>query len=346
MITASRITKVAFAAGTGATLLLAAMIFFGSGELSRFDAPLTAYAIATLFAAFGVTYRYAMWLQRPPTWRYFKAGWMLFLRPSRLVRNLGRFVVLLWEDIVAQRFIERRSVKRWLAHMGIAWGCILAFLITFPLSWGWIQFLPASNATDYAVVVMGIPALTFDPHGWLGWVFFNWLNISAVLLLFGIGLAMHRRMFDRGAQAVQSLGADFVPLFLLFSVAVTGLMLTASERLMAGSHFSFLSLLHAFTVVMLLLYLPFGKLFHVIQRPAQLGVAYYKEQGARGPQQVCPRSGVAFHSQMHHDDLVATLHEVGYDFGAHQELAPEEKIRVFALSQMAVLGEEGFVASS
>ena len=338
--------KIAFSGAICAALALAGMIYFGSGELTRFDPPLAAYAIATIFAAFGVTYRYAMWIQRPMTWRYFSASWKLFLRPSRIFGNVGKLVVLFWDDIVIQKFIEKRSSQRWFAHMGIAWGCILAFLITLPLSWGWIQFLPAQNATDYAVVFMGVTVLTFDPKGPIGFIFFNWLNFSAVLLLFGIALAMHRRMFDRGAQAVQSIGADIIPLFLLFSVAITGLMLTASEHLMQGSHFSFISMMHAFTVVVLLLYLPFGKLFHVIQRPAQIGVAYYKDEGQRGPQAICPRSGVAFQSKMHHDDLAQTLKEVGYEFGDHQDLSPQEKVRVYALSQLAVLGEDGFVGAS
>ncbi len=332
----------AFSAAIG----LAALIFFGSGELSRFDPPLAAYAIATVFAAFGVTFRYAMWLQRPTTWKYFKASWRLFLRPKQILPNMVRLVVLLWENIVIQKFIEKRSHQRWFAHMGIAWGCILAFMITLPLSWGLIQFLPAPNASDYAVVFMGVTVLTFDPKGPIGFIFFNWLNFSAVLLLVGIALAMHRRMFDRGAQAVQSIASDIIPIFLLFSVAITGLMLTASEHLMGGSHFSFISILHAFTVVLLLLYLPFGKLFHVIQRPAQIGVAYYKEEGRNGPQAICPRSGLAFQSKMHHDDVATTLRDLGLDFGDHQDLSPQEKIRTYALSQLAVLGEEGFVGSA
>jgi hypothetical protein len=48
------------------TLLLGAAIVVGSRNLSRFDAALVAYTFASLFAAFGLTYRYSMWLQRPP----------------------------------------------------------------------------------------------------------------------------------------------------------------------------------------------------------------------------------------------------------------------------------------
>lgn len=338
-----RLTKsqtIAFGSGAIVSLLVVAAIYLGSGQLSRFDTPLAAYAGATVFAAFAMAYRYTMWVQRPPTWRYFKATWKLFLRPRSLVRNVVKLFGLLFTNIVVQKFIERRSKSRWLAHMCLAWGCLLAFAITVPLSWGWVQF--GTDQGNYVVEVMGLRQFSFPPHSVLGFLIFNGLNISAVLVLVGVGIAMHRRMFDHGAQAVQSLAGDLIPLFLLFAVAVTGLMLTASYRLMGGQSFSFLSLLHAFTVVILLLYMPFGKLFHVIQRPAQLGVAYYKEEGIKGPQAICARSGQPYQSLMHHDDLVAVMKEIDFDFGDHQNLSPQEKRKLIALNQTAALGQHPF----
>lgn len=325
-----------FSATVSALLVLGA-IFVGSGHFTRFDTPLAAYAAATIFATFAMTYRYAMWVQRPPTWSYFKATWKLFLRPRRLVANLVKLVGLMFNNIILQKFISHRSPGRWVAHMCMAWGCLIAFAITFPLSWGWVQF--GVDHSQYVVEFMGRRQFTFPPHSITGWMFFNGLNISAVLVLIGVAVAMHRRIFDRGAQSVQSFGADLIPLFLLFAVSVTGLMLTASYRYMGGQNFSFLSLLHAFTVIVLLLYMPFGKLFHVIQRPAQLGVAYYKEEGMRGPKAVCARSGFEYQSKMHHDDLVAVMKEIGYDFGDHQDLSPEEKRKLVAISQTSVLGD-------
>lgn len=324
---------IALSAGFAAATAVLAGIYFGSGQLTRFDTPLAAYAAATVFAAFAIAYRYTMWIQRPPTWRYFVAGWRLFLKPTRLIPNLLKLSGLLWNQIVAQKFIGKRSPQRWAAHLCLAWGCLLAFAITFPLSWGWVQFGVADNGRDYMVEFMGMRQFAFPPDGIIGFFMFNGLNISAVLVLTGVGLAMHRRLFDRGAQAVQTLANDFIPLFLLFAVSITGLMITASYKLMGGENFAFLSLLHAFTVVVLLLWLPFGKLFHVIQRPAQLGVAYYKEEGLRGSQAVCARSGVTYMSQMHRDDLVAVMKELDIDFGGHQDLSPAEKRRLVALSQ-------------
>lgn len=329
--------------GFAASGLVVCAILLGSGGLVRFDTPLAAYAAATVFAAFAIAYRYTMWIQRPPTWHYFRAGWRLFLRPSRLLPNLIKLAGLLWSQIIAQRFIEKRSRQRWAAHMCLAWGCLLAFAITFPLSWGWVQFGVADNGKDYVVEFMGTRQFAFPPDSVLAFFMFNGLNISAVLVLTGVALAMHRRLFDRGAQAVQTLANDLIPLFLLFAVSVTGLMITASYKLMGGENFAFLSLLHAFTVVILLLWLPFGKLFHVIQRPAQLGVAYYKEEGAGGDQAVCVRSGEPYMSQLHHDDLAGVMRELGIDFGGHQDLSPEEKRKLIALNQAASIQGQPFV---
>lgn len=335
----ARPQALALTGGVLVGLAVLAGIYFGSGRLTRFDSPLAAYAAATVLAGFAFAYRYLMWVQRPPTWRYFVASWKLFLRPRKLIRNLVRLVVLLFENIVVQKFIDRRGHTRWIAHMGMAWGCLLAFAITFPLSWGWVQFGVAPDGVNYQVEFMGMPQFQFDPYGPIGFLFFNGLNISAFLILTGIGFAMHRRVFQHGAQAVQTLENDLIPLVLLFAVSITGLMITASYKLMGGAHFSFISLLHAFTVIVLLLWMPFGKLFHVVQRPAQLGVAYYKEEAGAGPTVECPRSGVAYQSKLHHDDLVEVMREVGQDFGPHQDVSPETKRKLIAMNQLAAMDE-------
>ena len=87
-------------------------------------------------------------------------------------------------------------------------------------------------------------------------------------------------MRDRGAQAVQSFAMDFFPLIVLFAISITGLALTVSQAWLRGASYSFLAILHAITVIAGLLFLPFGKFFHIFQRPAQLGVKLYQEAGA------------------------------------------------------------------
>ena len=68
-----------------ATLLLIAGVFVGSRNLQNFDAALVPYLVGTLFAAFAIVYRYVVWLQRPPTWRFFKR----FVPPLLLGWTMG-----------------------------------------------------------------------------------------------------------------------------------------------------------------------------------------------------------------------------------------------------------------
>ncbi|MEW4568497.1 hypothetical protein AB1L88_11575 [Tautonia sp. JC769] len=89
-------------------------------------------------------------------------------------------------------------------------------------------------------------------------------------------------MREHGAAAVQQFGEDFLPLILLFAISVTGLMLTACYTRMKGYAYEFLTILYAITVSFTLLWLPFGKFFHIFQRLAQLGVGVYKDVGRRG----------------------------------------------------------------
>src|SRR5262249_48802840 len=57
---------------TMVTALLIASIVVGSRNLRHFDAALVVYTFAVIFATFGVTYHYAVWLQKPPTKRYWQ----------------------------------------------------------------------------------------------------------------------------------------------------------------------------------------------------------------------------------------------------------------------------------
>ena len=215
-------------------------------------------------------------------------------------------------NIVAQRFIEKRSPLRWAAHWCLAWGCVLAAAVTFPLSFGWMHFETAGAALErYQAFVFGVHVFSFALDSPLAPLVFNVLDISAVLVIAGVTLALWRRGRDRGALAVQQFGDDLLPLVLLFAVSITGVFLTVSTHLMRGLHYVFLSQLHAVTVIFTLLYLPFGKFFHIFQRPAQLGVAFYREAGAKGEAALCARCGEPFASRLHVDDLKQVERELG-----------------------------------
>jgi len=161
------------------------------------------------------------------------------------------------------------------------------------------------------------------------------------MVLLGVGLAMWRRTRDRAALAVQQLADDLVPLLLLFAVSITGVFLTLSTHLMRGVRYGFLSELHAVTVIFTLLYLPFGKFFHVFQRPAQLSLKFYKEEGARGGAAACARCGAAFATKMHVADLKEVEGALGIRYavagGVHyQDVCPACRRKMLALAQDAL----------
>src|SRR5690606_2070767 len=226
--------------------ILAVLIVVGSRNLQHFDAALVGYTFATLFAAFGITYRYSMWLQRPPTKMYWRRGWQVFfLRPQFLLTNLKEFVRRVTVEFVANRFIWRRGKARWGAHWLIMWGCLIAVAITFPLVFGWIHFetLP-EDISWYRAFVFGFPTFAFPADSIFAFMMFHGLVWSSFLVIGGVMLAMRRRMIDHGAAAVQQFSEDFLPLILLFAISVTGLMLTASYTWMMGYAFDFLAILH------------------------------------------------------------------------------------------------------
>jgi hypothetical protein len=328
--------------GLAVAFLLIAGIFAGSRGLRDFDPALVSYAGASVLAGFGLGYRYAMWLRRPPTRLYWFRGWHIFLRPRRLPRNVAHLALIFWNNVVLQRFIERRSHLRWSAHWFLAWGCLLAAAVTFPLSFGWVRFESAPNNQEiYRSFVFGIPMGSFHLGTIAAETTFNILDIAAVMVMIGVFFALWRRGRDHGAWSVQQFSNDMLPLILLFAISITGVFLTISTHLMRGIYYGFLSQLHAITVILTLLYLPFGKFFHIFQRPAQLGVDFYKQEGAGGPQALCHRCGQPFTSQMHVTDLKTIQAELGINYrladGTHyQDICPVCRRKNLALTQDAL----------
>ncbi|MEP7010060.1 MAG: MFS transporter [Acidobacteriota bacterium] len=310
-------------AGSVATLItgfLVAGIVVGSRNLQHFDPALVVYTFATVFATWGVAYHYAVWLQKPPTQMYWRRGWQL-LRSRGVFRSLAGLSRTAATHLVGQTFLRKRSKLRWWMHQLLFWGCLLAAGVTFPLVFGWIHFESAagdlslaSETGRYVTYLFGFPAFSFALGTPLAWLIFHALDVAAILVLAGIALALWRRLGDRGALAVQSFAMDFLPLILLFAISVTGLALTVSTLFLRGGLYPFLALLHAITVIAALLYLPFGKLFHVFQRPAQLGVKLYQQAGEEGEGVACARCGERFASRMHLDDLAQVLSELGFDY--------------------------------
>jgi len=324
--------------------VVVALTFFGSGRLTWFDPALVGYLFGTVFAVFGVVYRYTVWLRRPPTAMLNRRGWAAFR--SGTGRNLAALPALVTSQLLTQSFIRHRSRSRWLAHQFVFWGCLLAAAVTFPLTLGLLHFESVDQQADrYQVYVATAGTMEFDAESVVGWLFFHALDIAAVLVLAGVFIFLRRRLHDPGALAVERSG-DFLALAGLFAVSVTGLFLTVSSLWLEGQYYSALNTIHALTVVLGLAYIPFGKLFHIFQRPANLGVAYYKRANAEGPPALCRRCGAPFAGAQQVADLEAILPELGFDYGIagggdYQGTCPACRRAGVTLAQSARVGGFG-----
>jgi hypothetical protein len=300
-----------------------ALVYLGSRGLKDFDSALIGYAVGAIFAFAALVYRYTLWIHRPATARYFHAGWRAFLS----WRNFRRYTLLVpkawWTDIFAQTFILKRSLARWIMHLSIFWGVVLSLAITLPLTFGWIRFT-LDPPEQYVAWFFGVPLAQFQLGTWFSFAVFHALDFTAILLLIGLGIAFWRRSTSSGVLLTQRFGFDLLPLVLLFAIAVTGLALTASSLWWEGRLYWFISLTHQVAVVGWLLMLPFGKFFHIVERPASIGVTLYQtvNQGvsihaAEAQAAACARCGEALPSARFIQDVQATLRDLGqqYDLG-------------------------------
>lgn len=334
----------AWAIGATAALVLAVLV--GSRNLQNFDAALVPYLFGTLFACFGIVYRYAVWVQRPPTRRFWRRSVALTLS-GRFPRAMAIAARKGVADIAGQAFVFRRSRARGLAHFLLAWGVLSAFAITLPLTFGWIHFtLAEGSITTYEAHVFGFHAFSFPLGSFVAFNLFHALNYSSLMVLAGVAYFLRVRMTHPGQIATQRFEFDWMPLVLLAVVALTGLGLTWDNEFLMGRAYPFMAITHAVSVILFLIWLPFGKFFHVFQRPAQMGVAVYQQEAAAGPQQVCPHTGEAFASEMQIRDLEGVTAELGMDYrlasgGNHLRLSPQGKRAAIARAHLAAREASG-----
>ncbi len=336
---AIRLHKRGLVNGILGSLSLAVLVLLGSRRLLYFDAALMPYLFATLFAVMGVVYRYTVWLDRPPTRRLWKRS-LRDLTDRSFFSHLAGIFKVFFQQVVLQRFVGRRSYYRWAMHFSLAWGTIVAFAVTFPLVFGWLHFESAPGQPGmYQLFTFGFPQFVLDPKGLFAFFFFNALNFCSLAVILGTILAFTRRILHPDQVASQTFAEDMLPLLILFSVAVTGLFLTYSARFLGGAHFRVLSTLHCFTVVVFLVYLPFGKFFHIFQRGAQMGAAVYMREKVSGNTVRCVQCEEPYTSKFQHEDVTAALKEIGFQYQsatgatAIQDLCPRCRRRLFMWRQ-------------
>ena len=342
----------AFAVAIAVTIVTLVLILVGSRSLQKFDAALVAYLFGTLFAIFGIVYRYTVWIQRPPTKTYFKRSIKALL--SKEFLHFSWFSIQeFFKNIVFQNFIIRRGKKKGIAHLMMAIGCTMAFAITIPLTFGWIHFtlVPDTglnpNVEDiYTAHFFGFEVFNFPVKSIVGFFTFGALNWCSVLVIIGATYFLQKRLKDPGLIATQTFEGDILPLLLLILVSLTGLGLTLDYEFMHGKAYEFIAVTHAFFVIVFLIWMPFGKFFHIIQRPAQIGAHIYKEVGKQKGMQVCKQTGEEYTTQLHVSDLKEITKAVGFNLcdendNSLLDYSPEGKRDLLAIAHLKARQESG-----
>lgn len=308
--------------GILAAAILTGLIALGSRGFHWFDATLIGYAVASIFAAAAVTYKYSFWLARPQTGRYWRRSWQLFFSYA----NFRRYTALIPTailDLFSQQFIRRRGFYRWLTHQCIFWGVILSCCITFSLTFGWIR-MTLTTGGQHLLWFFGFALFAFPTDSALGFLIYHALDFTAILLFIGLILALHRRFHDLALISVQRFGFDLMPLALLMAIVVTGLALTADSTWLRGAYYWYISLTHEAVVVLWLISLPFGKFFHLIERPATVGIELYWRTGENTEMQKCARCGEEFAPVRFIQDLKKTLLDVGEDYTLREDVLAQQ----------------------
>ncbi|MFE5240715.1 MULTISPECIES: MFS transporter [unclassified Streptomyces] len=314
-------------AGAVVSGLMILAIVFGSRLLHDFDSALLPYTVASVFLAFGVAYRYTVWVSAPGARRLFVNGWRSFFSAENFRKAPTALPKMIATYLGFQKFLGARSHARWVAHQLIFWGCVIAALVTFPLVWGWFTFTSGSGSgPGYEMRIWGIKVLGFDSLSFIGWVMFHGLDLAAVLVIPGAGYFLWRRMKDRGAMTGQRFAYDLVPLLALIIISVTGLLLTFSSIFLHGGGYEFLAILHMVSVVFTLIYIPFGKFFHIVQRPAAVGMQLFKYTSRQGDEVfACRRCEEPIDTGAYVDNLRGTMRDLELGFDEWAEYCPRCK---------------------
>ncbi|MFB6630919.1 MFS transporter [Streptomyces sp. NPDC056362] len=315
--------------GAAVSALLILAIVLGSRLLRDFDSALLPYAVATVFLAFGIAYRYTVWVSAPGARRLFRKGWGSFFSVANFRKAPTALPRMIATYLGFQKFLGARSHARWAAHQLLFWGCLLAAAITFPLTWGWFTFTSDSGSgPGYEMRIWGFKILGFDALSVVGWLMFHGLDIAAVLVIAGAAYFLWRRMKDRGAITGQRFAYDLVPLLALIVISVTGLLLTFSSIFLHGGGYEFLAILHMVSVVFTLIYIPFGKFFHIVQRPAAVGMQLFKYTARRdGDDEIltCRRCHEPIDTAPYVENLQGTMRDLDLGFDTWAEYCPRCK---------------------
>ncbi|WP_078428330.1 MFS transporter [Alkalihalobacterium alkalinitrilicum] len=293
-------------------LVLIFTMWIGTKQFTHVDMMLFGYLISSFVFAIGLTVRICSWVIRPATHQVIKRTIKNLKTRKRQKRNVKAIAKTLVDNIIFQKFIFKRGIYRGIQHWLVAWGCIGSFGITFGLTFGWVHFSLVDPET-YQIVVFGIPTLQMAANGLFAELVYNGLNITALMVLAGVVMMMIRRAKDKNVQVGQRFEFDLFPLYMLLAVTVSGLVLTLSYKFMGGYMHQYLTLIHQVTVVIFLVYFPFGKLFHLPIRPLAAAVPMNYQEQLQVDTRPCKKCGTSYSSDDQIDDVKDILGAQAFD---------------------------------
>ncbi len=294
-----------------AIVVLVLLTFLGSHGFRNLKLTEAGYILSTYLFVAGCAYRLGVWSYKPGVRMYLRGTLkrLLFARWDG-ARPWRTAVGTAIDNLGAQRFIWKRGPLRWAAHFAISWGCLLSFALTIPLVLGMVKFRLAGPQT-YQVVALGIPLMKFPIHSFTATLLFNGLNLSALLMVVGLVLAYINRLRMRAELPQSRPHWDMAPLHMLMVVGLTGLLITVDYKLFAGYSYPVWAIAHQIAVVVLLVWLPWSKLFHVLMRPLAISVKVYQQAECAREMATCKLCNRPFASQQQVDDLKQALGEQG-----------------------------------
>lgn len=327
------------------TVFLFFTMWLGTGQFAKIDLMLAGYMVASFIFAIGMTVRLSAWLIRPATRQMIKRSFENMKSRNRTKRNVKSIIKTIVDNIILQKFIFKRGLYRGIQHWLIAWGCIGSFAITFGLTFGWMHF-KLIDATTYQMMVFNLPTIKMQANGLFAELVYNGLNITAIMVLIGVTMALVRRLHNHDLKVTERAEFDVLPLYILLTVTVTGLLLTLSYKFLSGFSHPHLSLIHQITVVLFLIYFPFGKLFHLPIRPLATAVPMNYQEEMMVDTRSCKKCGTKYSSDDQITDVKMILQEQQFDLkladGTYlADYCPSCRRRIRVMSQLNLGSVQG-----
>jgi heterodisulfide reductase subunit E len=202
--------------------------------------------------------------------------------------NPGAMLKALIVNVIFQRKLLKQSSLRWFMHISIFWGFMGLLAHTTFLAY-YAHFVSPESASAQ---------FFFTPHS-AGRLFLDfWGDFWGMLILVGCSIAIYRRYVSK-TQQLDTILADTLAVWLLFSIAATGFFCEAVRLVhlpfSPDNYYSFLGYglskilkvvippnplkalkyteqvrTHLILGIFLILYIPFSKMWHIFVSPIEV----------------------------------------------------------------------------